>query len=133
SCACRSVNVKMPFTAATSGSISEVMNPQAKNSVVTATNAARTEGLLIGYPPIRASRAPAANLPSGGRRGNRHVVDQPSPADSRGDEQARRCHAQALERFERLGVGQLDVVDAAEPAGDQRGPGLVEHQRDLGA
>ena len=51
SCACRSVSVKMPFTAATSGSISEVMKPHAKNSVVTATNAARTVGLLIRFPP----------------------------------------------------------------------------------
>src|SRR5690606_40370496 len=88
SCACRSVSVKMPFTAATSGSISEVMNPQAKNSVVTATNAARTAGLLIGYPPIRALRAPEANLPSSGRCGNRHVVDQPGPADPRRDERS---------------------------------------------
>ncbi len=38
-CAWKSVSVKMPFTAATSGSISEVMNPQAKNSVVTAAKA----------------------------------------------------------------------------------------------
>jgi hypothetical protein len=33
------VSVKMPFTEATSGSISEVMNPHAKNSVVTAAKA----------------------------------------------------------------------------------------------
>src|SRR5690606_15520131 len=133
SCACRSVSVKMPFTAATSGSISEVMNPQAKNSVVTATNAARTAGLLIGYPPIRALRAPEANLPSSGRCGNRHVVDQPGPADPRRDEQAGGLCAETSEGLERLGVGQLDVIDTGEAAGQQRGLRPVEHQRNLGA
>src|SRR6478735_7031711 len=59
SCACRLVSVKIPFTAATSGSISEVMNPQAKNSVVTATNAARTVGLLIRYSLPFAGLVPA--------------------------------------------------------------------------
>ena len=38
-CAWKLVSVKMPFTDATSGSISEVMKPHAKNSVVTAANA----------------------------------------------------------------------------------------------
>src|SRR3990167_823905 len=39
-CASASLSVKMPFTAATSGSISDVMKPQAKKSTVTAANAA---------------------------------------------------------------------------------------------
>src|SRR3546814_14849034 len=41
SCASASLSVKMPFTAATSGSISEVMKPQAKQRTVTAEKAAR--------------------------------------------------------------------------------------------
>jgi hypothetical protein len=39
SCASKSERLKIPFTAATSGSISEVMKPQAKNSVVTEAKA----------------------------------------------------------------------------------------------
>src|SRR3546814_4973312 len=39
SCASTFDRLKMPFTAATSGSASEVMNPQAKNNVVTEANA----------------------------------------------------------------------------------------------
>src|SRR3546814_12247021 len=39
SCASTFDRLKMPFTAATSGSTSEVMNPQAKNNVVTEANA----------------------------------------------------------------------------------------------
>lgn len=39
-CASASLSVKIPFTAATRGSISEVMKPQAKNKTVTAAKAA---------------------------------------------------------------------------------------------
>src|SRR3546814_20093165 len=39
SCASTFDRLKMPFTAATSGSTSEVMNPQATNNVVTEANA----------------------------------------------------------------------------------------------
>src|SRR3546814_16665489 len=53
SCASASLNVKIPFTAATSGSISEVMKPQAKNSTVTAAKAAmafdRPPGLAVAW------------------------------------------------------------------------------------
>src|SRR5690606_30975496 len=42
-CASTSVSVKTPFTAATNGSINEVMNPQAKNRVVTARKAPRVD------------------------------------------------------------------------------------------
>src|SRR6187431_2977486 len=98
--ASRLVSVNTPFTAATRGSISEVMKPHAKNSVVTATNAARIVGLLIRYSPRPRRVAPAENLPSSARRGNRHVVDQPRPADPRGDEQARGPLAEPSERLE---------------------------------
>ena len=47
-CASASLSVKMPFTAATSGSISEVMKPQAKNSTVTAAKAA----MAFDRPPV---------------------------------------------------------------------------------
>ena len=47
SCACTSVRSKMPFTAATSGSISDVMKPQAKNNVVTAAKAAAVPRRLV--------------------------------------------------------------------------------------
>src|SRR5690606_31958028 len=46
SCASVSERTNIPFTAATSGSSSEVMKPQAKNNVVTAMNAARTDTRL---------------------------------------------------------------------------------------
>src|SRR5690606_11472858 len=46
SCASVSERTNIPFTAATSGSSSEVMKPQAKNTVVTAMNAARTDTRL---------------------------------------------------------------------------------------
>ena len=49
SCASASLSVKMPFTAATSGSISEVMKPQAKKSTVTAAKAA----MAFDRPPLR--------------------------------------------------------------------------------
>src|SRR5688572_33245840 len=129
SCACRLVSVKIPFTAATSGSISEVMKPQAKNSVVTATNAARTVGLLIRYSPRPRVVALAVNLPSSARRGNRHVVDQPRPADPRGDEQTGLPFAEPSKRLERIRIGQLDVVDTGEPAGQQRSLSPVQHER----
>ena len=44
SCASKSDRLKMPLTAATKGSISEVMNPQAKKSVVTEAKLRITHG-----------------------------------------------------------------------------------------
>src|SRR5690606_17035249 len=102
SCASRLLSVKMPFTAATSGSISEVMKPQAKNSVVTAMNAARTVALFSIGPPrpemvpgLEHRRAmaiemvalpsrgpPAAKLPFAARWANgRAMNDLPPPND----------------------------------------------------
>src|SRR5688500_4123986 len=130
SCASTSLSVKMPFTAATNGSIREVMKPQAKNSVVTATKAARTVGLLIRFSPAASDRD-RRSLPSGGRLANRHIVDQPCPADPRSDKQtgrpvARRCHG-----LQALGVSQLGVIDARKACCEETAFQGFERLRDI--
>src|ERR1044072_5166236 len=59
------LSVKMPFTAATSGSTSEVMKPQAKNRTVTAANAGPAPAVDLSV-PIRLSLTvigPASVMP----------------------------------------------------------------------
>src|SRR5687768_5772496 len=132
SCACRSLSVKMPFNAATSGSISEVMKPHAKNSVVTAAKAARTVGLLIRSRPA-ALAASCANLPSSARHGNRHVVDKARPADPRGDEQAGRAFAELRQRLKARRIGQIGIDDARKSRREEPAPKPRKRFRHLAA
>src|SRR3569623_2034024 len=49
-------------------------------------------------------------------RGNRHIVDQPRPADPGRDEQPRGALASFAEPRQALGVGQLGIIDAGATA-----------------
>ena len=113
SCACRSLSVKMPFTAATSGSISEVMKPQAKNSVVTATKAARTVGLLIRFPPRRADPRGAEACPQArGAATAMLSISRVPPIRAATNRRAGALVQSAASGLQALGIGQLGIVDA---------------------
>jgi hypothetical protein len=57
---------------------------------------------------------PRSVAASSAARSDRHIVDQPRPADPRGDEQACRAVAELIEEHQALDIRQVGIIDAGE-------------------